>query len=173
MLKKGIFILAAMFMLTGASTFAQAPTFAHIDYLAVLDSLPSYKSAERQLQLEVENSQKSMSDKQIELQRKVEEFEAQKDSLHKMIREKREQALNEDLQLLQVQMQNEEQRLQQLQVEMFADIEKNLKKSVANVAERHKVTYVLEASSLLFVGEGGLDLTKEVRDEMLKLENQE
>jgi len=52
---------------------------------------------------------------------------------------------------------------------LYQPLEENLTKAVKTVADKNKLNYILEASGLLYVN-GGLDLTKEVKAELRKLE---
>ena len=63
-----------------------------------------------------------------------------------------------------------EQDLQTLYTRLFTPIQDRLDKAVAVVAEKEGIVYVLEKTQLLYTGAGGVDLTAQVREEMIKSE---
>ena len=75
--------------------------------------------------------------------------------------------------MIEYKQQSLQQDLEILNDRLYGPIEDNLVKAIEIVAARHKVTYMLEKSNMLYVDPaGGLDLTNEVRIELVRLEKE-
>lgn len=155
-------------MLGSFGANAQAK-LAHVDYLAVIDSLPSKQTADKEIQQFLDEGEKTLQEMQAEYQKSLDEYLAQQDSLSDIMRQLKEKQLMEQQEILRIKSESLQQDLQILNDRAYKPIEDNLKKAIKVVAEKHGVTYVMEASTLLYIGEGK-DLTDEVRQEMMKYE---
>jgi Skp family chaperone for outer membrane proteins len=82
--------------------------------------------------------------------------------------------MEEEIQMLGEKIQYRQQDFQVAYERKVADlmkpIEDNLQKAINIVSEKHKLNYVFEKTSLVYIN-GGLDLTAEIKAELLKLEN--
>ncbi|MCG8575242.1 MAG: OmpH family outer membrane protein [Flavobacteriales bacterium] len=165
-MKKGIIILMAVLSM-GTLTFAQK--LAHVDYVEVTDSLPSMRSANKQLEDYYTEQAQIIQDMQEALETDYATYLGQKDSLNEIFIEMKEEKFVERQQEIAYKQQALEQDLQKLNQRLFQPIQDRLTAAVKVVADRHGVTYVLEASQILYVGDGK-DLTDEVKAEMLKTE---
>lgn len=167
-MKKSIILIIAVIMLGSFGANAQAK-LAHVDYLAVIDSLPSKQTADKEIQQFLDEGEKTLQEMQAEYQKSLDEYLAQQDSLSDIMRQLKEKQLMEQQEILRIKSESLQQDLQILNDRAYKPIEDNLKKAIKVVAEKHGVTYVMEASTLLYIGEGK-DLTDEVRQEMMKYE---
>lgn len=158
----------------GFTAQGQPPVkFAHIDYIEVVDSIPSMMAADADIKAFLEMGQKTIDDMTKAYQAEEDKYILEKPTLSTIMIELREKQLGEQFQLIQYKQQSLEQDLQILNERLYGPIEKNLEKAIEIVAQRHKVTYMLEKSQMLYTDpSGGLDLTKEVRIELVRLEGE-
>ncbi|MCH2234643.1 MAG: OmpH family outer membrane protein [Crocinitomicaceae bacterium] len=167
---RNIFFIATLLLtLCAFNTNAQDAKIAHVNYLEVIDSLPSKLLADKEIQKFLEDGQKTITDMEIELETQINTYLEEKETLSVIMQELREKQIQEQSQIIELKRQTLQQDLEILNARMYDPIETNLKKAIDLVAERHNVTYVIDESMLLYVN-GGLDLTEEVKAEMLKME---
>lgn len=167
-MKNGIIVLIALITL-GFGANAQNSKLAHVDYMAVIDSLPSKLAADKEIQSFLDEGEKTLMEMQTEYQRALNDYLGKQDSLSAIMKELKEKQLMEQQEIIRIKNESLQQDLQVLNDRAYKPIEDKLKKAIAIVAERHGIVYVLESSSLLYIGEGK-DLTKEVKAEMMKME---
>jgi outer membrane protein len=170
-MKKILLIAVAIFTVGMFSVNAQNNLkFAHFDYQKATDSLPSVLQAQEELTRSNAEMNAILEELQKEYQDMLINYDRQKDSLSDM----RRQIMEEEIQMLGEKIQYRQQDFQVAYERKVADlmkpIEDNLKKAIDIVAEKHKLNYVFEKTSLVYVN-GGLDLTAEIRVELEKLEN--
>ncbi|HIP37302.1 MAG TPA: OmpH family outer membrane protein [Crocinitomix sp.] len=144
--------------------------FAHFDYQKVTDSLPSILAAQKRLEAAEAEMTQELQELETEYNDMLIKYDRAKDTLSAL----RLKIMEEDIQLLGQKIQYRQQDFQteyQRMVESFMKpIEDNVQKAIKIVAEKHKLNYVFEKSTLMYVN-GGLDLTDEIRVELKKLEN--
>ncbi len=166
---KKIFLIIALFFGMNAVVAQNNIKMAHFDSKIINDSLPSIKSASK----EYEAYQAELAGSYEELVKELEDlqtlYERQRDSLSTTIRELREEKIRDLANTIQYKQQDYQVKLEREYNRLMEPITKNLEKAVQIVADRMKINYVFEKSSLIYVN-GGLDITEEVKAEMLKLE---
>ena len=169
MSKRLLIIAIAIFGFGVFNSSAQTSKIGHVDYAKVLEDLPTKIKADADLQVYLADGQKTVADMQAQLEKDYAAYMAEQADLSPLIKEMKEKALQEQQQLLQYKQESLENDLKILNERLYKPLEENLSKAVKTVADIHKLNYILEASSLLYVN-GGIDLTKEVKTELLKLE---
>jgi Skp family chaperone for outer membrane proteins len=167
-MKKLIIIAIAIFGLGITSVSAQTK-FGHVDYVKVLDSLPTKLNADREIQNFLEDGQKTIVEMQASFEGEYNKYLDEKDSLSSFLQEMKEKNLMEQQQLIQYKTESLESDLQILNDRLYKPLEENLNKAVKIVADKYNLNYVLELNQLLYVN-GGKDLTQEVKTELRKLE---
>lgn len=173
-MKRLIIIMIAIFGLGIFNSNAQSTKFGHVDYVKVLDSLPSKIAADKDLNDFLEEGQKTITEMQASFELEYNAYMSAQDSLSPIRREMKEKSLMEQQQIIQYKSESLEQDLQILNDRLYSPIEKHLTQAVENVAKKYKLTYVLEVNSLLYFDKNsGLDLTNEVRAELIRLEKEE
>ena len=173
-MKKIVLVIVAMFTL-GAFT-ASAQKISYLDYIQVMDSLDTFKTAiakSEEVQLEFEATMQYL---QEDYQKKAIDYQNQMDSLPEILRQMREKELY-DIQALSEQKQAEYQAsLQTIQERYFVPLEKWLKEAVAIVGKAKGLDYILyydEENSIFWVNlEKAVDVTNVVITEMLRLEKE-
>lgn len=167
---RNLFLIATFLLsFTAFNASAQQAKIAHIDYYSVVDSLPSKIAADREIKKFLKEGQEVVAQMEAQLEIDVQKYMAERETLSVVMQEVREKQLQEQSQIIEIKRQTLQQDLQVLNERLYAPIEENLQKAIDIVAERYGVTYVLDKNQLLYVN-GGLDLTDEVRKEMIKME---
>ena len=169
MSKKLLIIAIAIFGFGVFNSQAQTAKIGHVDYAKVLDSLPTKMQADETIQTFLTDGQNTVGELQAQLEKDYEDYMLKQEGMSPIIREMKEKDLQEQQQILQLKQQTLEEDLKIWNARLYTPLEENLNKAIKLVADRKKLTYVLEASGLLYVN-GGLDLTKEVKAELFKLE---
>ncbi len=165
-------IILALSLLVGLnSAIAQTPKFGHVNYQIVVDSIPTKLKADQDMQFFIENGQKKIEELQSLFQKDYEAYIAERETFSAMIREVKEKNLGEDQQNIAVVQERLQQDLQVFNERLYTPIENNFKEAVKIVSEKHKLNYVFEASTLMYQN-GGLDITIEVKKELIKLEEE-
>ncbi len=171
-MKKIVITFVALFTLGMFSAAAQK--MAHIDYLAVMDTLQTYKKALQQSEDIEASTQETAAFLQQEIQKEYQEYQSKAKTMSEMEREIKESRINDLQTRLQGLEQSYSQQLQVVQERYFAPLEKWLKEAVGIVGKRKGFDYILyydAENSIFWVNpEKGVDLTNEVITEMLKLE---
>ena len=153
-----------------SASFAQSNAkFAYVEYQAMTDSVPSKVQADKEMNSFVEEGQKTIEELQTMLQRDYDLYMGARDSLSEFMIERKEKDLQEQQQIIQLKQQSLQEDLQTYNDRLYAPIEKSLKAAVKIVSEKHKINYVFEKSSLMYVS-GGMDITEEVKAELLIIE---
>lgn len=171
-MKKILIALVALFTIGNFSASAQK--IAHIDYIAVMDSLDTYKKALIKSEELAAGFQETMESLQQEYAEKAQAYQEEVADMAPIIQQMRQKEI-QDIELLSQQMQGDYQNnLQTIQDRYFVPLEEWLKKAVAIVGESKGFDYVLyydEENSIFWVNPNkGVDVTNEVITEMLKLE---
>lgn len=167
-MKKIFLALAITFSLNAAIAQANLK-FGHVNYTKVTDSIPSKLSADKEMQQFITDGQNTIQELQTMLQRDYETYMAKRDSLSPLSREIKEKNLTEQQAILENKQTTLQSDLEVYDSRLYKPIENNFKKAVKIVSQNHKLNYVFEEGSLLYL-EGGLNITDEVKAELIKLE---
>ncbi len=143
--------------------------FAIVDYQKIVDSLPSKIQADAEMKAFIEEGSKTIEELQTILEREYTEYAEGADTLSKFQKERIEKDLREQQEIIQLKQQSLQQDLEVYNDRFYTPIEENFKKAVKIVSTKHKLNYVMEKSTLLY-SNGGMDITAEVKTELLRLE---
>jgi len=143
--------------------------FGHVDYAKVTDSIPTKLAADKEMQQFIADGQKTIQELQTMLQRDVDVYRRDLDSMSALRREITEKNLQEQQAILENKQTTLQSDLEIYDSRLYKPIEKSFKEAVKNVSKKYKLNYVFDVSTMLFY-EGGLDITKEVKQELIKLE---
>lgn len=171
MSKKLLLITLVMFGLGSFNASAQSNLkLAHFNYQNITDSLPTYEAGIKKLaQVETEINEILM-----ELNANYESLiriYQSSDSLSTLKKERLEEEIQISGQTIQMKTQEYQETYQNRVAEIMTPIDESLKKAVKIVAKRHKLNYVFEETTLMYV-DGGLDLTDEIKAELTKIEKE-
>ena len=164
-------LLLGLVLFIGFGAAAQSKV-AHVDSQKLLDTMPSRKAAIAQLD-EIQKSGVS------ELEEMQKSFEAaykifvEKDKageMPPMIKENEQNKLMRMQQNLETRQTELEQELKSYSEQLNQPILDRVQKAIELVAERKKLSYVLDQSSMTMYYKGGMDITNEVITELLILD---
>lgn len=165
-MKKLLLILVSIFVVGAVNAQMKV---AHVNSNMVLDTLPSRKAALKELQEFSEAAEKELIELEGELQKAYEKYMKERETLSQVLRQYEEERLTKMQTNIQTREQELQQRLQLRNNELNTPILKILQTAVENVSERKKLNYVLDETQLLY-SKSGIDITKEVIEEALKLD---
>jgi len=137
------FIICAFCALCGFTT-ASAQKFGHLDTQSIIQSMPEYTAATTELEKlakQYEDDQKAMQD---EMQKKVEAYEKEAQTLPKNIKDRREQELNELYNRLQESVKSNQAAFQQAQQEKLQAIHGKLLDAIKAVGQEGGYVYIME-----------------------------
>ncbi len=162
-------ILLALVLVFSTGTLMAQARMGHVNSQALLDTMPSRKSALKKLQEFEAAGIQELKEMEADLNKAYATYQKDQPNMSPVIMKieqekimKKEQALQEREQSLSVEMQAYSQELND-------PILKIVQKAIKTVADRRKLTYVVDESILLY-SEGGEDITDEVITELLKLD---
>ncbi len=165
MLKK-IALIVFMFALP-LGAMAQAK-FAHLNSQEVITAMPEYTKAQADLEALSKKYSEEMQRTQEEFNKKVQEFQAQADSLPKNIAERRQKELQDMAQRQEQFQQNAYQDMQKAQQEAMAPIYKKLDTAIQAVGKAEGVVYIFDVARtpIPFIGAQSIDFTAKVKTQL-------
>ncbi len=163
--------LVVAFLLIFSSTALTAQVkIGHIDSQKILDTMPSRKQAMTELQKFQADGFRELREMDSALQVAYTKYEAER-AQYPPARDKIEQnKLVAAQQRLQERQQSLEEEIQIYSQELNKPILDRIKQAVEIVAQRKKLNYIVDESSLMYA-DPTLDCTMEVIAEVMKLEN--
>ncbi len=165
-MKKGVLLL--VMIVTTLISYSQS-TVAHVNSQKVLDTMPSRKAAEKELQNFEQRAVKELQETQQKLQSDYQKLQQNKATMSPTAYKFEEDRLMKKSQEFQTRQQELDQQIQILNQDLNAPILEKVQKAVKAVCEKQKIDYVIDQSSLLY--SNGTDITNLVIKEVLKMEN--
>ena len=159
------FLLFALVMLP-VVTFAQESKIAYVNYNDVFASMPDLKLAQDSMQKFVNEIQAQLKPLSDELQKKYSDYVAQRDSLDKSTRERREQeiaGLQDRAATFQQEAQQKQDSLQQV---LVIPIHNKLQKAINDVGTENNYLYIVSSDALLFAKPSVTDATPLVKKKL-------
>lgn len=164
-------ILTLVVVLATATAFSQQK-IGHLNSQELLDTLPSRKAAIAKLQKYEQDGQAELEEMQLDFEKAYAKYERELPNMSPVIQKIEEEKLVRKQQALQERDQSLNRELQVVSQELNQPILDRLQRAVKIVAERKKLSYVIDESVTLYYG-GGTDITEEVLTELLKLDKEE
>ena len=118
------------------------------------------------------DGKKELQAMQADFQKSYDIYLAKRETLPPVMQEIEEKKLMKKQEDIQARDESLNTEIQAISQDMNAPILDRLERAVKNVAERKKLSYVIDESVTLYFA-GGIDITKEVVEELLKLEKAE
>ena len=168
---KKIFLILTIILGVNSAFAQNGLKFAIVDSDKVLDSLPTRMQADAEITRFVEDAQQTIEELSTILQREYNAYIDGQDTLSEFQKERIEKELTEQQEIIQLKQQTFEKDLETYNKRFYEPIQENFNKAVENVSVRLKLNYVLDKKTLLYTN-GGIDITKEVAAELLRLENE-
>ncbi|WP_294632422.1 OmpH family outer membrane protein [uncultured Bacteroides sp.] len=147
---------------------AMAQKSAHMNSQEVIVLMPEYTKAQADLDAMSKQYTEEMQRTQTEFQKKLQEYQAQADSLPKNIAERRQKEL-QDMAERQEQFQQEAyQNMQKAQQEAMIPIYKKLDEAIQAVGKAEGVVYIfdLARTSIPYISAESIDVTAKVKTQL-------
>ncbi|PKR81139.1 hypothetical protein CW751_06025 [Brumimicrobium salinarum] len=159
-----IFLIAV----TTFGTVKAQSSVAHVNTQKVLDTMPSRKSAMKELESFEKRAVKELQETQQKLQADYGKLQQEQKTMSPTAFKFEEERLMKKSQEFQTRQQELDQQIQILSQELNAPILELVQKAVKKVCEDQKIDYVIDESSLLY--SGGKDITQAVIVKVLEME---
>ncbi|OFY75863.1 MAG: hypothetical protein A2V46_04375 [Bacteroidetes bacterium RBG_19FT_COMBO_42_7] len=147
----GISVLVIMVIFTGQDVMAQNLKFGHVNRTELIQSMPEFDSARvklEKLSTELTNTAELL---QVELNNKYETYLKEGKNLTDLVRQTKEQELNDAQKRLTDFQTNAQNTLQEKQVELFTPITEKADKAIKDVGKENGFIYIFDLSGGLLV----------------------
>ena len=142
----GIAALVIMIIFTGQDVLAQNLKFGHVNRTELIQSMPEFDSARvklEKLSTELTNTAELL---QVELNNKYETYLKEGKNLTDLVRQTKEQELNDAQKRLTDFQTNAQNTLQEKQVELFTPITEKADKAIKDVGKENGFIYIFDLS---------------------------
>jgi outer membrane protein len=158
--------LIAIILFSAGTVSAQTLKFAHIDSQVLIEAMPETAAARKSIEEQTAGLEKQLGDLQKEFQTKLTDYTQKLDSLTDLVK----QAKEEDLQNLQQRIQtfnnNAQQKLQQKQAELMQPVFEKARQAIEEVAKTQGVIYVFDSQNVLYKSSASIDLLPLVKTKL-------
>jgi len=161
-------VLLGLFVVIGFSAFTQTK-IGHVDSQKLLDTLPSRKEAIKKLDSMKTSGMQELQLMDADFQKAYQDYTVNQASKSPAERQIIEGRLMQKQQMLEATQASLEEGLQLRSEELNEPILKNVQKAIAIVAERLKLDYVIDVSSVMY-SKSNLEITDQVIVELLILD---
>jgi len=163
-MKRFTLAIAVVFMAIAVN----AQKFGHITAELLLQEMPEYDSAQVQLQELNKSYEMEIERIQVEINKKIEEFQQTETTMSQFIKEAKASEIQEMQQRLQNFAQTAQQDLQQQQMVMIQPVMDKARKAIDEVAKEHGLLYVFDMSqgNPVYASEESLDMLPLVKAKM-------
>lgn len=165
-MKKSLILLVAALLAFGGSAFAQKNVkLGHINSGELMKIMPGVDSLQNVLQREVNNVKEQATAMENEIQKKQEEYTQGQSQWSELIRNTKQQELQEMFNRYQVFQENAQESLQELNQKLLEPIQERAMKAIQDVAKENGFTYIFE-ESVLYYKDGGEDILPLVKKKL-------
>lgn len=157
------FIISLMLI---APMALSAQKFGHINSQELFAQMPEVAQIKLKMdtiQSQYENQLASMNE---EIQRKMQDYQAQEATMADAIKQIRQQELQEMNQRIQLFYQTAEQDIQKKQQELLAPVHEKMVKAIKAVGDRDGYTYIFDSAAMAHIGADAQDVTPAVKKEL-------
>jgi outer membrane protein len=144
----------------------------HVNSQKLLDTLPSRKVAIEKLKAFEIAGSKELEEMQMDLEKAYAVYQKNQAGMSPVIQQIEEEKIMKKQQALQDREQSLQREMQAVSQDLNTPILDRVQRAVRIVADRKKVSYVIDESVTLYFA-GGMDLTQEVVVELLRLDKEE
>lgn len=164
-------LLVAFLVVLSSSAMAQQK-FGHVNSQKLLDTMPSRRAAIETLRQFEMNGGKELQEMEADLEKQYTQFQAKQPTMSPVIQKIEEEKIMRKQQALQDREQSLNREMQAVSQDLNTPILDRIQRSVKIVAERKKLSYVIDETTTLYFA-GGTDITAEVMVELLRLDKEE
>lgn len=167
---KSVLLVLAM-MTAGTAAWSQQK-IGHVNSQELLDTLPSRKVAIQKLRDFETAGAKELDEMQLDFEKAYAKYQKEKPAMSPVIIQIEEEKLMRKQQALQEREQSLNREMQVVGQELNQPILDRVQRAVKLVAERKKLSYVIDETVTLYF-DGGIDITAEVMTELLRMDKEE
>ena len=161
-------IIIAIFLFSGTTVNAQNYKFGHINSQELLSIMPERDSAEAEIQQYAKDLEGQLEIMNVEYNNKLNDYVENRDNLAPLVKQTKEQELNEIQKRIQDFTANAEQELQQQNAQLIQPIILKAEKAIKDVAKENGFTYVFDLSrgSVIYFSEQSEDILPLVKKKL-------
>ena len=161
-------IIIALFLFSGTTVNAQNYKFGHINSQELLSIMPERDSAEAKIQLYAKKLESQLEIMNVEYNNKLNDYVENRDNLAPLVKQTKEQELNEIQKRIQDFTANAEQELQQQNAQLIQPIILKAEKAIKDVAKENGFTYIFDLSrgSVIYFSEQSEDILPLVKKKL-------
>jgi outer membrane protein len=146
--------------------FASAQKFGHINTQELFSQMPEVALVKQQMDTIQGQYETQLASMNEEIQKKVQDYQAQEATLADAIKQIRQQEIQEMQQRIQLFYQTAEQDIQRKQQELLAPVHEKMAKAIKAVGEREGYTYIFDSAAMVHIGADATDATPAVKKEL-------
>ena len=165
-------LLLTLLVVLGAGASIAQQKFGHVNSQKLLDTLPSRKVAIQKLKDFELAGGNELQEMQADLEKSYAKFQKDQPTMSPVIQQIEEEKLVRKQTAMQEREQALSREMQAVSQDLNTPILDRVQRAVKIVAERKKLSYVIDESVTLYFA-GGIDLTPEVLVELLRLDQEE
>ena len=161
-------LVITLFLFSGTAVNAQNFKFGHINSQELLSIMPERDSAEATIQKYAMDLEGELEIMQVEYRNKLNDYLEKQDNLTPLVKQTKEQELNEFQSRIQEFSTNAEQELQKQQAQLIQPIIIKAEKAIKDVGKENGFTYIFDLSrgAVIFFSEQSEDILPLVKKKL-------
>lgn len=156
-------IFSALFAFLSISLFAQTPKIAYINMQELITAMPEYDEAMKALQEKTKSLEDEMEQMMVERNRKLEEYSTKSKDWTDLVRQSREQEIQQMNERIQIFQQSAQQSLEEEQMKLLQPITEKANAAIAEVAKTQGITYVINSQVLVYQSTDAINILSNVK----------
>ena len=158
------FIICALCAICGFTTANAQAKFGHVNTQEIMQAMPEYNKAMSEIETLGQQYEADLKSMQDELQKKVEAFQKEQESLPENIKQRRQQELEEMYQKIQQSAQDNQLAWQKARQEKMQTISTKIMDAIKAVGQAGGYVYVMEMGSIPYISTTlSTDVTAQVK----------
>jgi len=145
---------------------ASAQKFGHINTQELFAQMPEVAQVKLKMDTIQNQYETQLASMNEEIQKKVQDYQAQEATMADAIKQIRQQELQEMQQRIQLFYQTAEQDIQKKQQELLAPVHEKMARAIKAVGERENYTYIFDSAAMVHIGNDANDVTPAVKKEL-------
>ncbi|MCD6565511.1 MAG: OmpH family outer membrane protein [Bacteroidales bacterium] len=161
-------IVIILFLFSGTTVNAQNYKFGHINSQELLSMMPERDSAEVKIQQYAKDLEGELEIMNVEYNNKLNDYVEKRDNLTPLVKQTKEQELNEFQSRIQAFTTNAEKELQQQNAQLIQPIIMKAEKAIKDVAKENGFMYIFDLSrgSVIYFSEQSIDILPMVKKKL-------
>ena len=153
-------------MMLALPMVVSAQKFGHINTQELFAQMPEVAQVKLKMDTIQNQYETQLASMNEEIQRKLQDYQAQEATMADAIKQIRQQELQEMQQRIQLFYQTAEQDIQRKQQELLAPVHEKMAKAIKAVGERENYTYIFDSAAMVHIGSDAMDVTPAVKKEL-------